>query len=60
MPNDKKSSGKDRSITRGALSGVRATGQSLAFAVFLLVLLPVILMLALAAAAFETDDLREL
>jgi len=60
MPNDETSCGKDRSITRGALSAVRATGQGLAFAVLFLVLLPVIIVLVLAAAAFETEELREL
>lgn len=59
MLKDETSCGKDRSITRGALSAVRATGQGLAFAVLLLVLLPVMIVLALTAAAFEIEDVRE-
>ncbi|BBU63726.1 hypothetical protein MSC49_36610 [Methylosinus sp. C49] len=60
MPNDEKISWKDLSITRRRLSAVRATGQCLAYTVFLLVFLPVMIALALAAAAFETEELREL
>ena len=43
-----------------ALSAVRAAGQGLVFAALLALMLPVLIALALAVAAFDSDDVRAL
>jgi hypothetical protein len=59
MAKDETGCGKNRSITMGALARVRVAGQGLAFAMFVLVLLPVVFALAFAVSAFETEEIHE-